>query len=290
MVWVLIGIVVVLVLLVLWAVMSYNRLIKLRNLVQEAWHQIDVELKRRHDLIPNLVETVKGYAAHERGTLEEVIRARGAAMAGASTPAAAAQNENMLTQALGRLMAVAEAYPDLKANQNFLSLQAELSSTEDRIAAGRRYYNANVRELNTKVETVPTNVIAGFAKIGKEEYFEVEDQARNAPNISFGAGSGAGGPGSPTIADAGSPVQPSSVEFGQAGTPAGPGQAPPAGPGQTPQAPQAPQAAPGQVPPAAPQQGQIPQDQPPYGQPPVTPQAPIPPAEGNPPFQPPQQP
>ncbi|MDF8265675.1 LemA family protein [Luteipulveratus flavus] len=254
MVWVLIGIVIVLVLLALWAVFAYNGLIKLRNLVQEAWHQIDVELKRRHDLIPNLVETVKGYATHERGTLEEVIRARAAAVGGASTPATAAQNENVLTQALGRLMAVAEAYPDLKANQNFMALQGELSSTEDRIAAGRRYYNANVRELNTKVETVPTNIIAGFGKIGKEEYFEVDAPARNAPNVSFGAGSGAGGPGAPVGADPGSPVQPSSVEFGQAAAPTAtgqPGQAP-SGPYQQPQQPQTPQ---------SPQDGP-----PPYGQ------------------------
>lgn len=284
MMWVLIGIAVVLVLLVLWAVFAYNGLIKLRNLVQEAWHQIDVELKRRHDLIPNLVETVKGYASHERGTLEEVMRARGAAMNGASSPAAAAQNENMLTQALGRLMAVAEAYPDLKANQNFLSLQGELSSTEDRIAAGRRYYNANVRELNTKVETVPTNIIAGFAKIGKEEYFEAEEQARNAPSVNFGnagpaagPGSAAGGPGSPGPQDSGSPVSPSSVEFGQAGAPGqapqyggapAPGQQQPYGGASVPGQPQAPQ--PPQGPPA-PQQAPPQGGQAPYGQPPQGP-------------------
>ena len=176
---------VVVVLLVLWAVVTYNGLIKLRNLVQEAWRQIDVELKRRHDLIPNLVETVKGYAAHERGTLEDVMKARSAAMAGGQGPAAAAQSENMLTQALGRLIAVAEAYPDLKANQNFLALQQELSSTEDRIAAGRRYYNANVRQLNTRVETVPSNLVATMAHVTREEYFEAEDAARTAPSVSF---------------------------------------------------------------------------------------------------------
>ena len=149
--WVWIIIAVVLVLLVLWAVGVYNGLVKLRNLVQEAWRQIDVELKRRHDLIGNLVETVKGYAAHERGTLEDVMKARSAAMAGGQSPGQQAQSEGMLSQALGRLIAVAEAYPDLKANQNFMALQQELTSTEDRIAAARRYYNANVRELNTKV-------------------------------------------------------------------------------------------------------------------------------------------
>ena len=177
----------VIVLLVLWGVGMYNGLIKLRNLVQEAWRQIDVELKRRHDLIPNIVETVKGYATHERGTLEGVMQARSAAMSGGQGPAAAAQNEGMLSQALGRLFAVAEAYPDLKANVNFLALQQELSSTEDRIASGRRYYNANVRELNTKVETVPSNFVAGLAKIGRAEYFESEGAEREVPSVSFGA-------------------------------------------------------------------------------------------------------
>jgi LemA protein len=181
---ILIGIVV---LLVLAAVVMYNGLIKLRNLVQEAWRQVDVELKRRHDLIPNLVETVKGYAAHERGTLEGVMQARSAAMSGGQSPAAAAQSEGMLSQALGRLFAVAEAYPDLKANVNFLALQQELTSTENRIASGRRYYNANVRELNTRVETVPSNIVAGMFKIEREEYFEVEGLEREVPGVSFGA-------------------------------------------------------------------------------------------------------
>jgi len=197
----LIVVLVLVVLVALWGVTSYNRLIRLRNLVQEAWRQIDVELTRRHDLIPNLVETVKGYAAHERGTLEDVMAARSAAMSGAQSPAGLAQNENVLTQALGRLFAVAEAYPDLKANQNFLALQQELASTEDRIAAGRRYYNANVRELNTKVESVPSNIIAGFAHIGRAEYFEAEGAEREAPQVSFGgpgAGSSQIGPGGGT--------------------------------------------------------------------------------------------
>jgi len=177
----------VVLLLVIVGVGIYNGLVRLRNLVQEAWRQIDVELKRRHDLVPNLLETVKGYAAHERGTLEGVMQARSAAMSGGQTPAAAAQSEGMLSQALGRLFAVAEAYPDLKANTNFLALQQELSSTEDRIAAGRRYYNANVRELNTRVETVPSNIVAGLAKIGREDYFEVVGVEREVPSVSFGA-------------------------------------------------------------------------------------------------------
>ena len=159
-VWILLGLVV---LLAVVGVVMYNGLIGLRNKVEEGWRQIDVELKRRHDLIPNLVETVKGYASHERGTLEEVMQARSAAMSGASTPAASAQAEGQLSQALGRLMAVAEAYPDLKANQNFLALQQELTSTEDRIASSRRYYNALVRDLNTKVESVPSNIVANMA-------------------------------------------------------------------------------------------------------------------------------
>ena len=183
--------IVVILLLALWAVGMYNGLIKLRNLVQEAWRQIDVELKRRHDLIPNLVETVKGYAAHEKGTFEGVMQARSAAMSGGQSPAAAAQSEGMLSQALGRLFAVAEAYPDLKANSSFLALQQELTSTEDRIASGRRYYNANVRELNTKVETVPSNFVAGMFSIGREEYFELEGGEGEVPGVSFG-GTGAG--------------------------------------------------------------------------------------------------
>ncbi len=197
----LIVVLVLVVLLALWGVTSYNRLIKLRNLVQEAWRQIDVELTRRHDLIPNLVETVKGYASHERGTLEDVMKARSAAMSGGQSPADLAQNENVLTQALGRLFAVAEAYPDLKANQNFLALQQELASTEDRIASGRRYYNANVRELNTKVESVPSNIVAGLAHIGRAEYFEAEGAERQVPQVSFGgpgAGTGQIGPGGST--------------------------------------------------------------------------------------------
>ncbi|MEI2776275.1 MAG: LemA family protein [Tetrasphaera sp.] len=180
---VLVGIVV---LLGLWAVGVYNGLIKLRNLVQEAWRQIDVELKRRHDLIGNLVETVKGYAAHERGTLEDVMKARSAAMAGGQSPGQQAQTEGMLSAALGRLIAVAEAYPDLKANQNFLALQNELTSTEDRIASARRYYNANVRELNTKVETVPSNFVAGMFNVQRAEYFEVEGAERDPVKVDFG--------------------------------------------------------------------------------------------------------
>ncbi len=165
----------------------YNGLVRLRNVVQESWRQIDVELHRRHDLIPNLVETVKGYAAHERETLQAVTNARAAAAAPGSSPAQQAQQENVLTAALGRLFAVAEAYPDLKANQNFLQLQRDLTDTEDRVAASRRFYNANVRALNTKVETVPSNIVAGMFGITTAEYFEADDpQVRQAPSVSFG--------------------------------------------------------------------------------------------------------
>ena len=185
MIWAIV-IIAILVIVVLWAVGAYNGLVKLRNLVQEAWHQIDTELQRRHDLIPNLVETVKGYATHERETFEAVTQARAAAANPGSSPAEQAQQENVLTQALGRLFAVAEAYPELKANVNFLQLQTELANTEDRVAAGRRFYNANVRELNTKIETVPTSFIASIFKFVKAEYFETEDPAaRQAPTVQF---------------------------------------------------------------------------------------------------------
>ena len=191
----------ILVALVLGFVGIYNGLIKKRNLVHEAWAQIDTELKRRHDLIGNLVETVKGYAAHERGTLEDVMQARTAAMNPGQSPADAARSEGELTQALGRLFAVAEAYPDLKANQNFHALQQELTSTEDRIASARRYYNASVRELNTKVETIPTNVVAGMANIGKEQYFEIAGSERDPVRVDFGQRADIPPPGSFTGSD-----------------------------------------------------------------------------------------
>ncbi|MCR6493061.1 LemA family protein [Cellulomonas sp. P24] len=184
---ILIVLIAIVVIALLWAVGAYNAFVRLRNLVQEAWRQIDVELTRRHDLIPNLVETVKGYAAHERGVFDEVARARSLASAPASGPAEQAAHENQLTQALGRLFAVAEAYPVLRASENFQQLQAELTNTEDRIAAGRRFYNANVRTLNTRVETFPNNIIAGMFGFVRAEYFETEDPAvRAAPTVDFG--------------------------------------------------------------------------------------------------------
>ena len=177
---------VLLVIVILWVVVQHNGLVKLRNLVQESWRQIDVELQRRHDLIPNLVNTVKGYAAHEASTLDAVTQARSVAAQPGASPATQAKNENVLTQALGRLFAVAEDYPDLKANRNFLELQQELTNTEDRLAAGRRFYNANVRAINTKVETIPVNLVASAFHFDREEYFEIEDPAvRETPNVSF---------------------------------------------------------------------------------------------------------
>ncbi len=184
--WIGFALIAILVIAVIWAVTAYNGLVRLRNLVQEAWRQIDVELTRRHDLIGNLVETVKGYAAHERGTLEDVMSARAQAMSPGQSPAQQAESEDLLGRALGRLIAVAEAYPDLKANQNFLALQAELSSTEDRIASARRYYNATVRDLNTKVETVPTNIVANLFPVERAEYFEAVGEQREAPKVDFG--------------------------------------------------------------------------------------------------------
>jgi LemA protein len=175
----------IIVLLILYFVLTYNSLIRLRNRTDEAFSDIDTQLKRRHDLIPNLVESVKGYAAHERGTFEAVTAARTAAV-NATGPEAQAQAENVLTQALGKLFAVAEAYPDLKANENFLQLQNELTDTEDKIQASRRFYNMNVRDLNIKIESVPSNIVAGMANITQREFFEIENPAeREVPEVSF---------------------------------------------------------------------------------------------------------
>ncbi|MBJ7347379.1 MAG: LemA family protein [Thermoleophilaceae bacterium] len=176
---------VIILLAILYIVGMYNGLIKLRNRTQEAFSDIDTQLKRRHDLIPNLIETVKGYAAHERGTFEAVVAARSGAVS-AHGVAEQAQAENVLTGALGKLFAVAEAYPDLKANQNFLALQNELTDTEDKIQASRRFYNMNVRDLNIKVQSVPSNIVANMAHITEMEFFEIEDSAeREVPQVSF---------------------------------------------------------------------------------------------------------
>lgn len=158
----------------LWFVLSYNGFVTLINRTSEAWADIDVQLKRRYDLIPNLIETVKGYAAHESGVFEKVTAARAAAM-GASGAEEKTKAENMLEGALKSLFAVAEAYPDLKANQNFLELQRELVDTENKIQAARRFYNSNVRDLNIKIESFPSNIIANLFKFTKRPFFELEE-------------------------------------------------------------------------------------------------------------------
>lgn len=174
----------ILALLAIAVVASYNRFVRQRNLVQESWRQVDVELGRRHDLVPNLVETVKGYATQERTVLQSVTEARSAAVQAAQSPsgvAGQAAAENTLGRALGGLFAVAENYPDLKSSQNFLALQQQLTETEDRIAAGRRFYNGNVRALNTRVEAFPSSLIAGLFGFTKADYFEIDDAAVRAP-------------------------------------------------------------------------------------------------------------
>jgi len=173
------------VLLIIFFVAQYNRLIRLNVAVDEAFAQIEVQLKRRADLIPNLVETVKGYAKHEQSTFDAVITARAKATTATSVADVSAA-DGMMTQALRGLLAVAEAYPDLKASTNFMSLQEELSTTENKVAFSRQFYNDNVRLLNTAVKTIPTHFFAGFAKVAEREFYEVDEATnRNAPNVSF---------------------------------------------------------------------------------------------------------
>jgi LemA protein len=165
-------------------VLLYNKLVRLRNRVENAWAQVDVQLRRRYDLIPNLVETVKGYASHERATFEEVTKARTAAQE-ASTVAEQAQAENMLTAALGKLFAVAEDYPELRATENFQQLQGQLEETEGKIAISRQIYNDAVLTYDTALETVPTNIVAGMFNFVEKPYFEIEEPAREAPQVRF---------------------------------------------------------------------------------------------------------
>ena len=188
----LIVVIVVIVIAVIYAVATFNSLIRLQTRADEGFSDIDVQLKRRHDLIPNLVETVKGYASHERQVLENVTAARNSAVA-ATGPESQARAENQLTGALRQLFAVAENYPDLKASQNFLELQNEITDTEDKIQAARRFYNMTVRDLNIKVETFPSRVIASMRGIGKRQFFELDEPAdRAVPEVSFGAPSAPG--------------------------------------------------------------------------------------------------
>ena len=177
----LIIIVVLLVVLVIVVVGMYNKLVRLRQNVRESWSAIDTELRRRYDLIPNLVETVKGYASHERETLEAVIQARNAAASNTGSPADQVQTENMLSGALRQLFALSEAYPQLQANQNFQDLQQQLNETENRLSQARRFYNANVRELNNGVEMFPSSLIAGSFGFKPEQYFEIEEAAARGP-------------------------------------------------------------------------------------------------------------
>jgi len=180
----LIIILVIVVLVGLYAVFSYNGLVSLRNRIENAWAQIDVQLKRRYDLIPNLVDTVKGYASHEKETLERVISARNAGIS-ATGVQDQAQAENVLTGALKSLFALSEAYPDLKANQSFLQLQEELTGTEGRIAYARQFYNDTVYRYNTKIQSFPANILAGRFRFAEREYFRADDEARGPVDVEF---------------------------------------------------------------------------------------------------------
>lgn len=193
MLWILIAVLALVVLAAVWGISSYNGFVKQRNVIQESWRQVDVELNRRYELIPNLVETVRAFAAHERNTLEEVTRLRNQAsglahqQAGDVPTAERAQLEGQLSGAVHNLLVSVEAYPELRSDRNFLELQRELTETEDRIAAGRRFYNANVRAYNTRVESLPSNFIANASHFEKAAYFEVTDAAvRQAPDVNFG--------------------------------------------------------------------------------------------------------
>ena len=203
--WVVVGLLVVLAII---GVVSYNRFVTQRNLIKDAWANIDTELRRRYDLIPNLVETVRGYASHERETFEAVTKARAMATAATGSPAEQAAAEGPLVAALRQLLVVAEAYPNLKADQTFLHLQAELANTEDRLQTSRRFYNANVREYNTRVQSFPSMIVARLGNFQEEEFFEVDDSLRGdegVPRVDFSAGAGSGS-AAPPAAGAGAPA------------------------------------------------------------------------------------
>jgi len=209
--WIVIGVVI---LVVVWLVLTYNGLVTARNRTQEAWSEIDVELKRRHDLIPNLVNTVQGYVGHERGTLEAVTNARANAVAAGATgdTAKIGQAENMLSQSLRSLFAVTENYPDLKAITAFTNLQENLTATEDKIEFSRRFYNGNVRDYNIKLQTLPTSLIAGALGFKPFAFFQADDGDRAVPQVNFGPTSTSGPPtlgssGPPTTGSSGPPTQ-----------------------------------------------------------------------------------
>jgi LemA protein len=207
-IWVLVAIVVI---VGLWFVFTYNNLVQQRNRTQEAWSEIDVELKRRHDLIPNLVNTVQGYMGHERGTLEAVTNARAAAVAAGATgdPSKIGPAENMLTQSLRSLFAVTENYPDLKAISAFTNLQETLTATEDKVEFSRRFYNGNVRDYNTALQTLPTSLVAGMLGFKPFAFFQADASDREVPVVSFNQGGAAGGP--PSMGSAGGPPPASST-------------------------------------------------------------------------------
>jgi LemA protein len=215
--WIVAGIVI---LVLIWLVLTYNGLVTLRNRTQEAWSEIDVELKRRHDLIPNLVQTVQGYMGHERGTLEAVTNARAGAVAAGATgdPAKIGAAENMLTQSLRSLFAVSENYPDLKAISAFSNLQEQLTATEDKIEFSRRFYNGNVRDYNIKLQTLPTSLIAGALGFKAFGFFQADEGDRAVPQVNFGNMPQAGPPppgsmpppggsGPPSLGSSGPPPQ-----------------------------------------------------------------------------------
>lgn len=210
--WVILGVVVVL--LIAWFVFTYNGLVQARNRTQEAWSEIDVELKRRHDLIPNLVNTVQGYMGHERGTLEAVTNARANAVAAGATgdPNKIGQAENVLSQSLRSLFAVSENYPDLKAISAFTNLQETLTATEDKLEFSRRFYNGNVRDYNTKLQTLPTSLVAGALGFKPFGFFQADDGDRAVPQVSFNNVPSATSPGSaPPVAGPGGPPAPGSA-------------------------------------------------------------------------------
>jgi LemA protein len=218
-IWIILGVIVI---VALGLIVSYNRFVSQKNLIRDSWANIDTELRRRYDLIPNLVETVKGYAAHEREVFEEVARTRSAAAGATGNPAAQAAAEGPFVAALGKLFAVAEAYPDLKANQNFLALQAELSNTEDRLQTSRRFYNANVRDYNRRVQSFPSGLIARSFGFKEAEFFEVDEALRQAgaPQVNFGSGAAV------SFEDGGAPATPP----GPAPAPGPPAEPPPTSP------------------------------------------------------------
>jgi LemA protein len=223
--WIVLGVVVLLAIVV---ATSYNRFVSQKNLIRDSWANIDTELKRRYDLIPNLIETVKGYASHEREIFEEVARTRSMAAGATGSPAAQAAAEGPFMAALGKLFAVAENYPDLKANQNFLALQGELTNTEDRLQTARRFYNANVRDFNRRIQSFPSTIIARMFNFKEAEFFEIDDATRQAgpPQVSFAA------PGASVSSQApaggGAPAAPPTATPPPAAPPSDPG--PPAPP------------------------------------------------------------